>query len=219
MITRSKIVSVWYGIIYVSVVLSLLGRLTMLFVGFTEKNIMIPIEHHSGKKITVNFSLENVTCEGNEVAAYSNEIISATDSVPGSENRMMYTTLEVDRHCTKWATASCLAEGAKVRIVAYLGKTTYYTHADYTVASGMLTSDEPLQVYPGSYKFNVYSYNSPSLPVHNDYSISDTDFSNEFLWGCYPENGTYIVTESTSKAIPITMSHKIFQEECPTVEI
>ena len=205
MITRSKIVSVWYGIIYVSVIISVLGRLTLLFVGCTEKKVAIPVEFQSGQKITVHFSLEDVTCDSNEVAAYSfNDIIPETVTALGSDDLLMSATFEVDRHCTKHTTTTCWAENAEVRIVAYLGETTYHSHADYTVVGGVLISDEPLQIYAGSYKFVAYLHDcSCTMPSNHDCSTSTLDTSIYLMCGYYPENGTYLITETFSESIPI----------------
>ena len=209
--TVKRSLSIWNYIIYVSIILSILGRLTILFVSCTEETIFISEEPHSGQKITVLFSLKDVEIDDNEtIINNSGDINTQTVDIPINNEPLRFTSLKIDQHSEGQEAVSNLTEGAKLRIVAYLGGTTYRDHADYTIVGGILTAENHLQVYVGSYKFVAYSHNnSTTLPLHHDCSIAEIDPSIDLLWGYYPETGTFQLTESTVKTIPIAISPKV----------
>jgi len=203
---EKKDLMIWQYTVVVSVIILILCGLTLLLSSCTE-NIAGPLQ--SGKKITVNFLFNGVTENDEEVITRSDSGTNPeTVIVPVGNDLCMVATLEVDRQIkTRAATTTTLPTGTRLRIVAYWEATSLYqTHADYEVDNGLLIAiTPPLQVPAGNYKFVAYSYNSTTLPTHNNYTISNINTSTDLLWG----DKTYSVTTSTHEEVPITMSHML----------
>ena len=200
------------------------GLFVFLFASCTE-NVIDP--SHSGKKVDLQFVLGDVVYNGNEVVTRNqSDMTPETVEVPIGNGLKMYATLETDHDSvkTRTATSSNLADGTKLRIVAYRNGNTYYDHADYTVSgtdpNATLTGGS-LWVEPGNYRFVAYSYNSKTvLPAPHSETIPDIDPVNDVLWGKFPEdNSTYTVNDNTKETVTITMSHKLSQVTVQTTTV
>jgi hypothetical protein len=209
----SKDISMWLYIVYTVVIIMILSGLTFLLASCMEEVIADSDNDQPGKKIALNFSMGDVTYDGDEVVTHSNsEMNPETVTVPLDNGLCLVATMEADRYAvTTRAGSTNLGNSVMVRIIAYSNGTTYHAHADYKVVNGKLISNTPFLVSTGRYKFVAYSYNHPSfLPVHkveSEYSVN-VETTRDILWGCFPkETDTYEVTESTVETIDITMSH------------
>jgi len=97
MITVKKVLSVWYFILYVSVIISVMGSLTLILVTFTEKKVMISNEPHLDDKFTLFFSLDEKICDDSEENAYGcNDTVTVMIEVPVCEDVLRYEVPEVD---------------------------------------------------------------------------------------------------------------------------
>ena len=188
------------------------GLIFFLF-SCTEEYSSKPGGYLSNKKVTVHFSIGDVTYNGHEVVTRNySDMNPETVVVPLDNGLCMVATLEVDQSVKTRAGTSDLGEGTLLRIVAYLDGTNYETHADYEIKDGRLLTANSFMVPEGSYKFVAYSYNSTTkLPAHHPTTISNVDPACDLLWGCYPANGTVMVTTATHNDVAITMEHLFSQ--------
>ena len=198
-------------VMYVSLIVLVLNGLTLLLSTCAEEVIINPGKNQPGQKIAVQFSLAEMKHSEDEVSV--REAMDAnpeTLTVPVGDDLRMVATVVADRSAlVRMPAAAGLPNGALLRIVAYEDGTTYHAHADYRIVEHVLTSDSPLHVSAGDYRFVAYSYSSPTvLPAHHDYTLSNIVPSNHLLWGCYPENGTYRVKASTCGELPIMLAHQ-----------
>ena len=222
-----KNLSIAYHIFYISAVILIVCGLTFLLSSCTEEMIEGQKKPYTGPKIAVKFTFGGVSAQGSEVLTRS-RISSPIPSegsehlslfgggggdvsiIPVTDDIYMYTTVEEDRE-VRLRGIIPIDDGAKIRIVAYENGTTYRTHVDYTIVNNGKLSDELFQVNPGYYKFVAYSYNTGTLPTHDNETISSIDPATDLLWGCFPASGTYHIVESSMDEIPITLSHKFSQ--------
>jgi hypothetical protein len=101
--------------------------------------------------------------------------------------------------------ADALANGVKVRVVAYNGTTPEST-TEYEVSGGVLTTSTALEVNTGTtYKFVAYSYNSAASPDYPGPTITVAS-PHDLLWG----NESKTITASDYD-VSITMNHLFSQ--------
>jgi len=210
--TIKKNLSMRRYIVYAGAAILMLCGLVSLLSSCMEEIKVDPDQLLSGEKVSVNFTLNGVTQGDNEVVTRSqSDINPETVVIPLSDGLSVVATLEADQPVATRAVTSNLPENTLLRIVAYLNGTTYHAHADYKVAEGLLTAVAGnLQVTANNnYKFVAYSYNNTTdLPVHDNDSIKNIDPSVDLLWGCYPKNGTLLITESSHENVPVTIRHQ-----------
>jgi hypothetical protein len=197
--------TIWQFTGYMSASILMLCVFMLLLSSCTEELLPTDRPNDSGKKVAVRFALTGVTYGDPEIVT-RRDMQPETVVVPMGEYLYMYATLEIDPGVKLRAT-SPLGQNKKVRIVAYKNGTAYDGHADYTVinSTGDISGGS-LQVEEGqTYKFVAYSYNSGSLPVHNEIISGITPFY-DLLWGA---SGMIQIQASTT--VNITMSHKFSQ--------
>jgi len=190
---------------YICFIILALCSLTFLFSSCDAKEIP------SGGKVIVNFSLSNISYNGNEIITRSfGDAEPETVVVHIEEDLYMYASLEAAPISPTRDSATNHNPG-KLRIVAYLNDgISYRTHADYAVTNtGELSPiDAPLQVEPGNYKFAAYSYNNEqtSLPSPFTHEILNINPENDLLWG----SASASIVSSNSNVV-IKMEHKLSQ--------
>jgi hypothetical protein len=210
----SKDLSIWLFTVYMVFLILILGGITFLLSACTEEMIAGSGNDRPGEKIAVNFTFGGVTNNGDEVVTHGNSGMNPeTVIVPLDNDLCMEATLEAERPVnTRAATTTSLKENAVLRILAYRDGEIFEAFADYKVTkSGVLTSDNPLRVPIGDYKFVAYSCNlTVPLPAHKDYELILLG-NEDLLWGCYPETGTHEVNAYSFEEVPIMMVHKFPQ--------
>ena len=95
------------------------GLFMFLLASCTEQVMDLP---NQGKKVAIQFALDDVVYNGNEVVTRNqNDMTSETVEVAIGNGLKMYATIETDQTIvsTRTATSSNLADGTKLRIVAY----------------------------------------------------------------------------------------------------
>ena len=206
-------ISMWRYVVYLSVIVLIVCGLTFILSSCMREIIEGEPGFQSGKRVPVNFTMNGVTHVDNEVVTRNHsEMYPETVVIPLSDGLCAVATVEAEPPVKTRTATTDLVDGTLMRIVAYWNGTDYHAHADYTVVGGILVSNGDLHVTANNeYKFVAYSYNSPTtLPAYTKVtdSIINVDPSFDLLWGCYPKTGTILVTESSFKDIPITMSHQ-----------
>jgi hypothetical protein len=157
----------------------------------------------SGEKIRVNISLEDIVFNGNETLTRGHRASSETVQVSLRDGLYMNMTLEPDEEAPTRADA--LANGVKVRVVAFNGTTPEST-TEYTVTGGALTTSTALEVNTGTtYKFVAYSYNSAVSPDYPGPTITVAS-PHDLLWG-----STSKLIQATDYDVSITMNHLFSQ--------
>ncbi|MDR1526514.1 MAG: fimbrillin family protein [Dysgonamonadaceae bacterium] len=157
----------------------------------------------SDKNVAVQFALGDTSYDGHETLTRStSDGEPETVVVPLEDTLYMYASLEEDRVSSTRA-ATALADGVKVRIVAYEGSSsTIAAQAEYTVTSNKLSANgSGISVQEGEYIFVAYSYNSSSSP-DNSASITVSP-DKDLLWGSKKET-----IGASTQLVTIPMKHK-----------
>jgi len=158
----------------------------------------------AGELVTVNFTISTDGYGDNEVVTRS-AASKADDGeyIQISDDLYMYVALQEVEPPIQLRAAYPLTPGTVVRIVAYSG-TTYISHADYIVSSGLNLSPvtNPLVVPSGNTQFVAYSYNnnSPLPPFVNPLTSVQ---ANDLTWGT-----TTALVDRTGFTVHITMKHQ-----------
>jgi hypothetical protein len=160
----------------------------------------------SGENVAVNISLGDVFYGGNETVTRVYHSEEETVSVALGDGLFMYAKIEKNMGAETRA-GEALADGVKVRVVAYQGGTIKGT-GEYTVKSGVLVSENGsgFTVEEGEYDFVAYSYNSAISP-DNSGAVVTVASPNDLLWG-ENKNKTISVLDNE---VTITMTHKFEQ--------
>jgi hypothetical protein len=109
-----------------------------------------------------------------------------------------------------------LAEGVKVRVVAYRKSTMTVEGTDeYTVRNGELTPENAgISLSDGEYTFVVYSYNSPTSPPYAERITVAPDM--DLLWGSATQR-----VQASKKEVTIAMEHlfSLITVECSSAQL
>jgi hypothetical protein len=158
-----------------------------------------------GEKVMVHISLGDVDYKGKETITRGYRSEMEAVRVPLSDGLFMFTTLEEDLEAPTRA-GEPLADGVKVRVVAYQSSTVKGT-GEYTVKSGMLVSENGsgFAVEEGTYTFVAYSYNSSTPPDYAEPTITVAS-PHDLLWGSHTQ-----LVDASSSSVSITMDHLFAQ--------
>ncbi|MDR0541984.1 MAG: fimbrillin family protein [Dysgonamonadaceae bacterium] len=190
---------------YMGAVAAMLCGLALLLYS-CEKDVEDP-QTASGKKIVVNFSLDEGGYVATEVVPHNfNAKNPETETVVVrlDDDVSVHATLEVEPANRMRAATLPLKDGAKLRIVAYDGSK-YVNSADYTITGGKPVADSsPLEVDSGSYyTFVAYSFYAASqLPGHSE-TLSGIEPAKDLLWG-----KSAATIDANNRRVRITMKHK-----------
>jgi hypothetical protein len=163
-----------------------------------------------GKKVTVNFSLADVSYGEEETVTRSAgrermEPETVMETVDGILK--MYVTLE-EEDAAPLRTLETIAPGTKIRIVAYDSSDNYADDNEYEVgAAGSLTSttSASLEVPAGIYRFVAYSLNTNATLSYAATMGPYSPGSVDLLWGEAPNE---TIVEGGANDVTVPMYHQ-----------